>query len=597
MLFCKIDKLLSDNERGKFMIKTYKKLFSFVPEGKWLAYLAILLAAISSLLMVGALYDFYRFLQELILSEDAEAGFQLAVQIIYLMGLGVFCYFVAGLLTHIVAFRLETNLRKVGIDGLERSNFSFFNKMPSGKIRKIIDDNAAEIHAIVAHLIPDITAVVVTPIVLLWISFKIHWILGLLLILLILLGVALVGGMIGNKELMGRYMEALENLNASTVEYVRGIQVIKIFQTSVSSFRILHDSIQSYADQSLDYSFSCRTAYVLFQLLLSTYVLFALPIFALLFPLQEQVTFLPQLIFFYSIVGIVFNSFMRVMYLAMYQYKANSSVSKIEDLVAEMTADRTYEGEQEELKDASIEFKNVSFDYDGKQVLDHLSFKLEAGRVYALVGSSGSGKSTIAKLIAGFYKVSDGEVLLGGVPLANYSQDGMMKHLAFVFQQAKLFKMSIFDNVKIGNPNASREEVMRALELASCQDILDKFPEREATLIGAKHVHLSGGEMQRIAIARAILKDAAIIILDEASAATDVNNEYHIQKAFANLIEGKTVIIIAHRLSSIKGVDEILVVENGRIVERGSEEALSKQAGRYQELKELYQKANEWRLP
>ena len=288
---------------------------------------------------------------------------------------------------------------------------------------------------------------------------------------------------------------------------------------------------------------------------------------------------------------------MRVMYLGMYQYKAIQVIDKIEHLYTEMTDSKVYQGQESQLLDSSVEFKEVSFGYEEDQlILEKLSFHLESNKVYALVGASGSGKSTIAKLIAGFYKPSNGQILLGHKPLESYSQEAAMQQIAFVFQQSKLFKKSIFDNVKLGNPAASDQEVMRALELACCQDILDKFSEREQTVIGSKGVHLSGGEMQRLAIARAILKDAQLIILDEASASTDVNNEYQIQQAFAHLIEHKTVIIIAHRLSSIKGVDEILVIEKGKIIERGKDEELSVKGSLYQHLKELYASADEWRV-
>jgi ABC transporter, ATP-binding/permease protein len=303
-----------------------------------------------------------------------------------------------------------------------------------------------------------------------------------------------------------------------------------------------------------------------------------------------------KIVFYVCFTGILFASFMRVMYVGMYNFQAKSVVDKLENLFTEMSKDNITHGTEEKFDNFGIEFKNVSFGYNEEKILKNVSFKLEPNKTYALVGSSGGGKSTIAKLISGFYRINEGEILIGGKNIASYSKNALMKNIAFVFQTSKLFKTSIFENVKMGNKNASDEDVMNALRLARCEDILDKFKDREHTLIGSKGVHLSGGEIQRIAIARAILKNADIIILDEASAAADPENEYEIQQAFSNLMKNKTVIMIAHRLSSIKNVDEILVVEDGNIIERGSDKELMEKGGKYSKLQKLYSQANEWRF-
>ena len=267
---------------------------------------------------------------------------------------------------------------------------------------------------------------------------------------------------------------------------------------------------------------------------------------------------------------------------------------KIENLIGEMSSEEVVFGTTPAFAGTDIEFANVSFKYDNEFVLENLSFKLPAGKTYALVGSSGGGKSTIAKLISGFYKLDGGEIRIGGVPLTDYTQEAVMRHIAFVFQNTKLFKTTIYENVRIGRPDATREEIMNALSLAQCDEIIAKFPERENTLIGSKGIYLSGGEIQRIAIARAILKNADLIILDEASAAADPENEYEIQQAFANLMNGKTVIMIAHRLSAIQNVDEIIVVKDGKIAERGTNDELLRRDGEYRKLIQLYNQANVW---
>ncbi len=578
------------------MIKVYKKLFSYVPEFKYLAYLAILLAALSTVFTIGVFYDMYLFLNHLIVQNNATNIAHYAKTVVGFMMTGIGIYLISGLLTHIVAFRLETNLRKKGIDALSQSNFAYFDTHTSGYIRKTIDDNAAETHTIVAHLIPDNTTSVMTLLLLVLATFAVNVYLGLALILLAVVALLQIKQMMGNAEFMDAYMKALEKMNSETVEYVRGIQVIKIFKTSVQSFKALYTAIKSYSDYALNYSFSCRTAFIIFQVMFATYATLIVPIYLYFVPRSQQLALLPKFIFFYFAVGLLYVTFMRIMYVFMYQYKGSVSAEKIETLYNDMTSHRVALGDGELLENGNIIFDHVSFGYEDQKVIDNLSFELEENKVYAFVGSSGSGKSTIAKLIAGHYRVDSGSIKLGGKPIESYSQDALMRQIAFVFQQSKLFKMSIFDNVKIGNPNASDEEVMKALELASCEEILDKFPEREQTMIGSKGVYLSGGEKQRIAIARAILKDAKIVILDEASASTDVNNEYQIQKAFANLIAHKTVIIIAHRLSSIKGVDDILVIDKGQIIERGNSNELLEKGGKYKAFSDLYASANEWRV-
>ena len=305
---------------------------------------------------------------------------------------------------------------------------------------------------------------------------------------------------------------------------------------------------------------------------------------------------LTRVIFFAAFGGVMFAALMRIMYVGMYQMQAQMVVDKFEEIFESMKKNGLEHGVRETFDNFDIEFRNVSFKYAKDYVLKDVSFRLAEHKTYALVGSSGGGKSTIAKLISGFYKINEGSILIGGHDIAEYSEKALLSTIAFVFQNAKLFKTSIFENVHIGNPSASHEEVMKALEEARCGDILDKFPERENTIIGAKGVHLSGGETQRIAIARAILKNADIIILDEASAAADPENEYEIQQAFSNLMKNKTVIMIAHRLSSIRSVDEILVIDGGTVIERGSDADLMQKDGQYRRLQEMYARANAWRV-
>ncbi|MCE3019882.1 ABC transporter ATP-binding protein/permease [Parvimonas micra] len=575
----------------------YKKLFKYVPDKKYLIYSGIFMSMISSALSILPYWFLYKFLNEFILMKNFEKAQYYAFIIFIIMVLQSLIYFFAAWLTHLFAFRLESNLRKKGIEHLMNASFYFFDVNQSGRIRKIIDDNATDTHMIVAHLIPDITLALITPILLFVIMFSVDIYLGIATVILTILSAIFTVLMYGDIKFMDKYNKSLERVNSESVEYVRGMQVLKIFKASIFSFKSFYDSIIDYSKSAYEYSKSCKNPFVIFQIILLGAGAYIIP-FAIMISkgTQNNLEVMIKLIFFTCFIGTLFSCYMRIMYLGMHQYMASQAVDKLETLFGEMEENGIKYGTDTYFKDYNIEFKNVSFKYDDKFILENLSFKLNENKTYALVGSSGGGKSTIAKLISGFYKIDEGEILIGDKNITNYSRESLMNNISFVFQNSKLFKTTIFENVKIGNENASYEEVMKALKMARCDDILDKFKTRENTIIGSKGVYLSGGEIQRIAIARAILKDAKIIILDEASAASDPENEHEIQLAFSNLIKEKTVIIIAHRLSSIKNVDEILVVDKGQIVERGTDTELLKNNGRYKFLQDLFSQANEWRI-
>ncbi|MDU4969981.1 MAG: ATP-binding cassette domain-containing protein, partial [Atopobium minutum] len=310
----------------------------------------------------------------------------------------------------------------------------------------------------------------------------------------------------------------------------------------------------------------------------------------------DPVFLMVDLIMLLFLSGIISVCCMRIMYASQYIFEATYALDTLEKLYAEMFEDKLSFGTETAFSSYDIAFDQVSFSYGEKSVFSDLSFSLEQGKTYALVGSSGSGKSTIAKLLSGFYKVDSGAIKIGGKSIESYTEETMTEAVSFVFQDPKLFKLSIYDNVALAKKHATHDEVMQALYLAGCDDILDKFPERERTLIGSKGVYLSGGEKQRIAIARAMLKNSPIVVMDEASAAIDADNEYKLQQSFKNLMKDKTVIMIAHRLSSIQDVDEIIVLEQGALVERGSHAELMAQDSTYKQLVELYNTTNDWRL-
>jgi len=578
------------------MLTVYKKILSYVPKERYLAYIGILLSMLSVVFKVWGYYYLSKFLIEIIVYNNIENAKYYGFCIVGLLIIGITLYGIAGLVTHVLGFRLETNLRKYGIEGLSKASFSFFDTHPSGKTRKIIDDNATDTHMIVAHLIPDNAGAILMPILLLVLGFFVSLKVGIILIILSIVGGISLSMMTGEKEFMKIYQESLETLSSETVEYVRGIQVIKIFGISVESFKALNTAIKNYSKYSLEYAMSCKRGFVGFQWFFFSFIAMVIPILLLFFNIEDPKMLAVELIMVLFLSGALFVSLMAIMYVSMYAFMGQSVVEKLESIFEEMNSNKLTFGSNEEFENYNITFENVSFGYTDKKIINDLSFSLEENKSYALVGSSGSGKSTIAKLISGFYKVDGGVIKIGDKSISSYTEEALINNIAFVFQNVKLFKTSIYDNVKIGKADASYEEVMTAMSLAGCDSILDKFSEREQTQIGTKGVYLSGGEKQRIAIARAILKDAKIIIMDEASAAVDPENEYELQRAFSNLIKDKMVIMIAHRLPSIRNVDEILVMDNGEIIERGTDRELMALDGEYKKLQSLYSKANEWRV-
>lgn len=577
-------------------MEIYKKMFKYVPEKKWYIVISVICSALSAFLTVGAYCYVYEFLIKL-LSLNLQSAWDAGMKVVLLLISGSIVYYISVILSHIFAFRLETNLRKYGINLLSKASFKFFDLYPSGLVRKLIDDNASNTHTAVAHLIPDNARGMFLPLLAIMLGFFIDIKLGVTLLALVGISVFILSKMMGEQKFMEKYQKSLEVLSDETVEYVRGIQVVKIFRTSITTFRSLYEAIMNYSKNAYEYAQSCKIPYTIYNWIFFGLVCIVLPV---LFFFEDivniDIQILVELLMLFFLTGVIFAAFMKIMYIGMHTFQGSECIRKLEDLYESMEKERMVFGSVSEFKNYNIDFENVTFAYKDRNVIENLSFSLDEGKIYALVGESGSGKTTIAKLISGFYSVNEGVIKIGDIPIQNYSYETLSKNIAFVFQNSKLFKTDIYTNVAIGRKNATRKEVLNALHLASCDSILDKLPNRENTVIGSKGINLSVGEKQRIAIARAILKDAKIIIMDEASASTDPENEYEIQKAFKSLIRGKTVIMIAHRLSAIKNVDEILVMEKGKIIERGSDLSLSKYESKYDAYKKMYGKANEWRL-
>lgn len=472
----------------------YKKMKEYVPDIGGILLLAGVLILVSSFALIAEYQMIYMFLNEFLTSVHLE-GASSFVSILLICALGhALTYFFGAMATHLIAFRLEANLKKAGMDALLDAPFSFFDKYPSGKIRKMLDDNTALTHNSVAHLLPDLASAVVIPLLGLILAARIDWRLCVFMVLTIIIGALIGKAMMGESAFMGEYMKAQEEMGAHAVEYVRNMAVVKIFNANVKSMKNFYDSITEYADKVLRYSLSCRVPYVSFQCFFNAVFLLLIPLgFYFLGRGEDPVLYLSKAIFYVLFCGVIFVAFMKIMYVGMHTYLATTSIEKIEQLIQEMKTEHWKNGQLEKAPNYDIDFLKVSFAYDEDKVFEDLSLHLDEGKTYALVGSSGGGKSTLAKLIAGFYQPQSGEIRLGGHALTDYTSQSINRMVAMVFQQAKLFKASIYDNVKIGNPEASPQEIMEAIKQARCEDILEKFPDKEKTLIGSEGVHLSGG--------------------------------------------------------------------------------------------------------
>ncbi len=580
-------------------MNTYRKLFAYIPEKRGNGFLS---ATFSVLAVCSHLFGYYCLwlaLKAIFIQQDFSAGSAYALRVVAAFIAYGILYFLGTWMSHLAAFRLETRLREKGIERLLAASNTFYDKNQSGRVRKIIDDNVEQTHMAVAHLIPDQTVAILTPIFMFVIIGLVDLRLAGFFGLIVLLSGFLCFKMMGEKEFMSAYMEQLDLLNAEAVEYVRGMQVVKLFAAPIVSFKRLYGAINDYADMVYNYSMSCRIPYVTFQWLLNLFIV--APVFYAVYRVgagDDGGMWAAKTLFFALFMGMFFGNIMKIMYVSMYHVQANRAVDTVEALFKEMDEKKMVFGKERDFGDSSITFSHVDFSYDeDEKILSDFSLHLDAGKIYAFVGPSGGGKSTIAKLVSGLYPVNKGDVMIGEKPMTAYDKDEVMETVGMVFQQAKLFEgLSIYDNVRLADPEANQEEVHRALALARCEEFKEKFSTGYDTVIGAEGVKLSGGECQRVAIARLFLKDPKILILDEASAAADPENEYEIQKAFSNLMKGRTTIMIAHRMSSIRGVDEILFIEGGKVVERGDHDALMKEDGRYARFVNLYHEANEWRI-
>ena len=508
-------------------------------------------------------------------------------------------YFAALMSSHLAAFRVESNLRKEAMRQIVRMPLGFFDINTSGRIRKIIDDNAGVTHSFLAHQLPDLAATFLVPLVAVILIFMFDWILGLACIVPVIIAMLVMGFMMNaeGRQFMKSYMTSLEEMNTEAVEYVRGIPVVKVFQQTIYSFKNFHRCIMNYNKMVFGYTRMWEKPMSLYTVIINGFVFFLAPFAILLIGYSGNYASVLLNFFLFVLITPVFSqSIMKSMYLNQALGQASEAIGRLENLVA--YEHLTVVAHPQPVKEFSIQFEKVSFSYPGanQKAVDDISFTITQGRTVALVGASGGGKTTIARLVPRFWEATEGKVLIGGINVREIAPEELMKHISFVFQNTKLFKTSLLENIKYGNPNATMEEVERAVDMAQCREIINKLPLGLNTKIGTEGTYLSGGEQQRIVLARAILKNAPIIVLDEATAFADPENEHLIQQALKELTKGKTVLMIAHRLSSITDADNILVIDKGKIAEQGTHAKLLEKQGIYYNMWNEYQQSVRWTI-
>jgi ATP-binding cassette subfamily B protein len=508
-------------------------------------------------------------------------------------------YFSALMCSHIAAFKTTRNIKSLLLKHLVTLPMGFHTENPSGKLRKIIENNVEQTEGCIAPL-PDLIASVVTPVVTVVILFIVDWKMGLLCLIPIVVGLTLQASMTpGNKEknYLGEYQKSLEDMNNSAVEYVRGISVVKVFGQTIYSFKNFLVSIKRYEEYMVKYILSFEKSISSFVTAINSAFFVLVPAGILLSRYASDYGhFVLGFIFFAIFMPVMAGMLMHMRTVISNQMKINDSIQRIDELLNEKPLPEPLNVVIPQ--DSSIVFNHVSFTYKGNDVpaVSDISFTAPQGTVTALVGPSGGGKTTIASLILRFWDVDNGSVTIGGADIRNIPTEKLMEEISFVFQDVHLFKNSILENIRFSRPAATREEVLQAASAAQCMDILEKMPDGIDTVIGTKGIYLSGGEQQRIALARAMLKESSIIILDEATAFADPENETKIQAAFNSLIQNKTVLMIAHRLSTVRNADQILVLDQGEIAEQGSHHDLIAQKGIYQKMWDSYQSGVKWRI-
>ena len=562
-----------------------------------LAAIASFIPYIAVYFMIRTIIGVYPNLEQLDMSIVLNYGWLALAGIVA----NILLYFLAIFSSHMAAFGTLYELKVLFANHITKIPLGYHLTIGSGRLRKIMDENIESVEGFIAHQFPDFVASVTAPIVMVVILFTVDWRFGLASLAGIIL--AFIAEFIGYgsgamKENMGKYQTALEEMNNASVEYVRGMPVVKAFNQTASSFRKLKDAISGYTEWVLKFSLGWQNCMPAFTTIINNIYLILIPVGVLIGANTSDFSgFAMSFIFYLLFVPAIAGVLNKIMYISESFMQINGNVARMDEILNIPEMAETDHPKKPVNDD--IEFNDVSFSYTGsadENALENVSFSAKQGQITAIVGPSGGGKSTIANLISRFWDVSSGSITIGGADVRDMAENDLMRHVSFVFQDIFLFKQSILDNIRMGNPQASEEQVVAAAKAAQCHDFISRLPKGYHTVVGTKGVHLSGGERQRIAIARAIIKNSPIIVLDEATAFSDPENEYLIQKAFEKLMQGKTVIIIAHRLSTIRNADHIIVMEKGHLIEEGKHDDLVAAGGRYAKMWNHYTEAIDWKI-
>ena len=577
------------------------RLMGYAGGHRWFTYASWVLAALSALVALLPFVYIWRILRDVLnvapnYSQAVDTSHYGWMAVLFAV-LAYLIYVGALLCSHMSAFRVATNLRLAASEHLAKLPLGFTETFGSGKLHKIIQESTGAAETYLAHQLPDQSSAMATPIGLLALLFIFDWRLGLLSLIPVILGFVIMSAMTGKRmaEKMRQYGNALEAMSNEAVEYVRGIPVVKTFGQSVFSFKKFKATIDEYEKWVVAYTLDMRLPMMLYTAAING--VFAFLIAGGLIFTRQGVTpqFMLNLLFYIIITPVISLTLTKMMYMSENKMIVADALSRIDSVLD--AEPMTTGAEPRRPKDSSLEFKDVHFSYDGKtDVISGVSLSVKPRQTVAFVGPSGGGKSTLASLACRFFDVGSGSVSIGGVDVRDIPKAELMDTVSFVFQNSRLLKGSILDNVKLGRPDATEDEVLSALKAAQCMDIIEKLPDDIHTEIGSRGIYLSGGEQQRIAIARAMLKNAPILILDEATAFADPDNEASVQAAFAELAKGKTVIMIAHRLSTVADADCIYVVQDGRIAESGTKDALCAQNGLFAQMWRDYQSSVQWKV-
>ena len=577
------------------------RLMGYAGNYRYFTYASWVLSAVSALVALVPFVYIWKILRDVL---NAAPDYAQAVNIphygwmaVLFAVLAYLIYIAALMCSHLSAFRVATNLRLEVSEHLATLPLGFTETFGSGKLRKIIHESTGAAETFLAHQLPDKYNAMATPIGLLVLLLVFDWRLGLLSLVPVALGFVIMSAMTGRRmaDKMRQYGNALESMSNEAVEYVRGIPVVKTFGQSVFSFKKFKATIDEYEKWVIAYTKELRMPMMLYTAAINGVFAFLI-VGGLLFT-RNGVTseFLLNLLFYIIITPVISLTLTRIMYMSENELVVADALARVDSVLdAEPVPENDHPRHP---KDASVSLKDVHFSYDSKtDVIKGVSLKIQPGQMVAFVGPSGGGKSTLANLICRFFDVQSGSVRVGGADVRDIPKEELMDTISFVFQNSRLLKGSILDNVRLGRPQATEAEVLAALKAAQCMDIVEKFPAGIHTVIGTKGVYLSGGEQQRIAIARAMLKNVPILILDEATAFADQDNEVKVQAAFAQLAKGKTVLMIAHRLSTVANADCIYVVQDGQIVESGTKDELCAQNGLFARMWQEYQASVQWKV-